>query len=60
MSTLDELMKERENLDQQIKEAEKAERAEDLNTVKNLCRKHGFTYNMIKNSLAKGRQRRKA
>ena len=60
MSTVDELIKKREEIDKQLEEAKRAERADDLNTVKQLCRKHGFTYNMIKNSLAKGRKRRRA
>ncbi|MEX0429793.1 H-NS family nucleoid-associated regulatory protein [Spiribacter insolitus] len=58
MSKAEELIKQREELDKAIREAVREERKADLATVKQLCRKHGFTYSQVKSALGKGRQRR--
>lgn len=57
MSTVQELMEKRAEIEEQIKQAQKDERKEDLKMVRSLCRKHGFTYPMLKNALAAGRRR---
>lgn len=57
MSNVEELLQKRQEIEDQIKEAKREERQDDLKTVRQLCRKHGFTYNMVKNYLVKGRQR---
>lgn len=51
MSTLAELQKQRAELDKQIEEAKKNERAEALKTVKKLCKQFGFTAGMLRGSL---------
>jgi len=57
MSTVQDLMEKRAEIEEMIKQAQKDERKEDLKTVRSLCRKHGFTYSMVKNSLARGRRK---
>ena len=51
MSTLAELEKQKEELEEKIKEAKKNERAEALKTVKKLCKEFGFTSGMLRDSL---------
>ncbi|MCV2876106.1 H-NS histone family protein [Rhodobacteraceae bacterium XHP0102] len=57
MSALEQLLKQQEELAKQIEDAKKAQKSEDLKTVKRLCKAHGFTANMLKGSLAEGRKR---
>jgi hypothetical protein len=57
MATLEELERQKKELDQQIKEAAQAQKAEDLKLVKQLCKRHGFTHSMLKSSLGKGRNK---
>ena len=57
VATLKELERQKKELDRQIKEAAKAQKAEDLKLVRQLCKRHGFTYNMLKNHLNEGRKR---
>ena len=57
MATLEELERQKKELDKQIKEAAKAQRAEDLKLVKQLCKRHGFTHSMLKSSLKEGRKK---
>ncbi len=59
MSTLDELLDQQKDLQKQIKEVSRAERAAALKTVRSLCKQHGFTASMLKGVLAGGRTRRK-
>ena len=47
-----------EAIQQQMVEAEKNERANELKDVKRLCKEFGFTAGMLKGSLAKGRSKR--
>ena len=56
MSQLDELIAQQESLAAQIEEAKKAQKAEDLKTVRKLCKLHGFTHNQLKAFLAAGRK----
>jgi hypothetical protein len=56
MATLEELERQKNELEKQINEAAKAQKAEDLKLVRQLCRRHGFTYNMLKNHLKDGRR----
>ena len=58
MSKLEELLAQQEQLAEQIEEAKKNQKTEDLKTVRKLCRVHGFTHNMLKGYLAEGRVRR--
>jgi uncharacterized protein (UPF0335 family) len=58
MATLEELEQQKAELDRQIKEVAKAQRQNDLKTVRQLCKRHGFTYNALKNHLGEGRKRR--
>jgi hypothetical protein len=51
MATLEELEQQKAELEKQIEQATKAQKQEDLNTVRTLCKRHGFTYNMLKNHL---------
>lgn len=59
MTKLEELLEQKNALEEQIEAAKKAQKAEDLKTVRQLCRAHGFTANMLKGYLAEGRKRRK-
>jgi hypothetical protein len=58
MANLDTLLKQQEELDKKIQAAMKSERDEDLKTVRELCKRHGFTENMLKGYLAAGRIRK--
>jgi len=55
MGKLDELLKQQTELERQIKEVAKTKPPEALKTVKALCKQHGFTASMLKNSLSGGR-----
>ncbi len=58
MSKLEELLEQKKKLEADIAEAAKQQKAEDLKTVRQLCKAHGFTANMLKGYLAEGRKRR--
>jgi hypothetical protein len=58
MANLDTLLKQQEELDRKIQAAMKSERDEALKTVRELCKRHGFTENMLKGYLAAGRIRK--
>jgi hypothetical protein len=51
------LLKQQEELEEKIKAAMKTERDEALKEVRQLCKRHGFTANMLKGYLAAGRVR---
>lgn len=57
MSTVKELERQKEELEKQIEEAKKAEREGDLETVKTLCRKHGFYPSDLGSALKKRKKR---
>ena len=57
MKTYSELESEMDNLEAQMEEAKKRERAEALKKVKLLCKEFGFTAGMLQGVLAKGRNR---
>jgi len=59
MATLEELEQQKAQLEKQIEEAAKAQKAEDLKLVKQLCKRHGFTHSMLKSSLKEGRRPKK-
>jgi hypothetical protein len=56
MTTLEELEQQKAALEKQIKEATKNQKQEDLKLVRQLCKRHGFTHSMLKNSLSEGRK----
>lgn len=58
MSKLEELLAKREAINAEIEEAKKQQKADDLKTVRRLCKAHGFTANMLKGYLAAGRKPR--
>ncbi|MDG2407044.1 MAG: hypothetical protein P8M25_19540 [Paracoccaceae bacterium] len=58
MNKLEDLLAQKEQLSQQIEEAKKLQKVEDLKTVRKLCKAHGFTGNMLKGYLAEGRVRK--
>ena len=58
MSKLEDLIAQQEHLSQQIEEAKKLQKVEDLKTVRKLCKAHNFTVNMLKGYLAEGRMRK--
>jgi hypothetical protein len=58
MATLEELEQQKAELDKQIKEASETQKLEDLKLVRQLCKRHGFTCNALKNSLSEGRKRK--
>ena len=58
MSKLEDLLAQQEHLSQQIDDAKKLQKVEDLKTVRKLCKAHGFTSNMLKGYLAVGRTRK--
>jgi hypothetical protein len=58
MTTLKELEQQKAELEKQIKEATKNQKQEDLKLVRQLCKRHGFTYSMLKNHLGKGRKKK--
>ena len=57
MKTYSESKSEMDNLEAQMEEAKKRERAEALKKVKLLCKEFGFTAGMLQGVLAKGRNR---
>ena len=57
MKTYSELKSEMDNLEAQMEEAKKRERAVALKKVKQLCKEFGFTAGMLQGVLAKGRNR---
>ena len=58
MSKLEELLEQQAQLTTAIEAAKKQQKTEDLKTVRQLCKAHGFTANMLKCFLAEGRKRR--
>ena len=58
MSKLEELLEQQEKLTAEIEAAKKQQKTEDLKTVRQLCRAHGFTARMLKGYLAEGRTRK--
>lgn len=60
MSKLEELLAKQEALAAEIEDAKKQQKTEDLKTVRQLCKAHGFTANMLKGYLAAGRKPRTA
>jgi len=56
--TLIEIEEKIAELEAQKREQLSAEKGKDLSTVKALCKKHGFTVRMLKDSLGAGRKRR--
>ena len=56
LAEIDEKIKELEKLK---KSALKGNKNKDLETVQKLCKKHGFTEKILKDSLAQGRTRKK-
>jgi hypothetical protein len=58
MSKLEELLAKQQALTAEIEEAKKQQKTDDLKTVRQLCKAHGFTANMLKGYLAEGRKRR--
>ena len=57
MKTYSQLKSEMDNLEAQMEEAKKRERAEALKKVKQLCKEFGFTAGMLQGVLAMGRNR---
>ena len=55
MKSYSELKSEMDNLEAQMEQAKKRERAEALKKVKQLCKEFGFTAGMLQDVLAKGR-----
>ena len=55
MKSYAELLAERERIDAELVEAKKREKADALKTVRQLCKEFGFTADMLKGALAKGR-----
>jgi hypothetical protein len=58
MSKLEELLAKQQALTAEIEDARKQQKTDDLKTVRQLCKAHGFTANMLKGYLAEGRKRR--
>ena len=56
MESYDKLKAEMEEIQQQMVEAKKTERANALKEVKLLCKEFGFTAVMLQGSLAEGRK----
>jgi hypothetical protein len=54
MATLEQLEQQKKELEKQIKEATKNQKQEDLKLVRQLCKRHGLTYSMLKNHLGEG------
>ena len=57
MATIEELETQKAELEKQIKEVAKTQKAADLKLVRQLCKRHGFTYSALKNHLGEGRKR---
>ncbi|KAF0279766.1 hypothetical protein FPL11_01900 [Spiribacter aquaticus] len=55
MATIEELEQQKAEIEKQIEEAAKEKKKDDLKLVRQLCKRHGFTYNMLKNHLSEGR-----
>lgn len=58
MATVDDIDAQIEELKKKRAEAAKKERADDLNTVKTLIKKHGFTDITLEKVLKKGKRRK--
>jgi hypothetical protein len=58
MSKLEELLARQEALAVEIEAAKKQQKVDDLKTVRQLCKAHGFTANMLKGYLGTGRIRK--
>ena len=58
MKSYNELKAERDDLQRQMAEARKNERADALKEVRRLCKEFGFTAGMLKDVLAEGRKRK--
>lgn len=58
MSKLEELLEQQAQLATAIEEAKKQQKTEDLRTVRQLCKAHGFTVRMLKGYVAEGRTRK--
>jgi hypothetical protein len=58
MSKLEELLAKQEALTAEIEEAKKQQKVDDLKTVRQLCKAHGFTAKMLKGYLGTGRTRK--
>ena len=58
MATIEELEQQKAEIEKQIEEAAKEKKKDDLKLVRQLCKRHGFTYNMLKNYLTEGRKRK--
>ena len=58
MKRYEELKTEMEQLEAQMAEAKKRERAEALKKVKELFKEFGFTAGMLKGALAEGRKKK--
>ena len=55
MATIEELEQKKAEIEKQIEEAAKEKKKDDLKLVRQLCKRHRFTYNMLKNHLSAGR-----
>ena len=60
MSKLEQLLAQQEALNVEIETAKKQQKDDDLKTVRQLCKAHGFTADMLKGYLAPGRKPRTA
>jgi hypothetical protein len=60
MTKLEELLVQQEALKVEIETAKKQQKDDDLKTVRQLCKAHGFTAGMLKGYLAPGRKPRTA
>lgn len=58
MSQLEDLHRQKKEIERRIREASQAERKDALKTVKQLVRRHRFTESMLKSVFAPGRKRR--
>jgi hypothetical protein len=58
MTNIEELVRQKGELEKKIKEATKSQKAEDLKLVRTLCKRHNFTHSMLKNYLSEGRRRK--
>lgn len=58
MSKLEELLEQQAQLTTAIEAAKKQQKTEDLRTVRQLCKAHGFTARMLKGYVAEGRTRK--
>jgi hypothetical protein len=58
MKSYDELKAEMDNLQRQMVEVKKRERASALKEAKRLCKEFGLTAGMLKGALAEGRKKK--